>query len=311
MNQNYCSKNLQNQSQMAVNVCQTDTLYVNSDALAIGGYAGEASQGTYATAVGSCAGQYQQGIYGVALGRFAGWTQQGNDAVAIGGAAGKVVQGYACVAVGTDAGLENQQPCAVAIGANAGFRTQGNYAIAIGYQAGLQNQPPNSIILNATGGDLPSYTQSSALYIAPIRAMTSGTASSLLAYNTSTNEVQSAVNITMAGTIAAASYFSTSDARLKSNVRPVPPVLEKVKSLRPVQFDWKNDGRPDYGFIAQDFFTKMDFLQDAHNFKGEAFPKDKNGSDVFYTMEYPKITAILCKAIQELTERVESLERAK
>jgi len=45
-----------------------------------------------------------------------------------------------------------------------------------------------------------------------------------------------------------------SDSALKQNVTHLLPVLDQVKALRPVVWNWKGeaDGRQEYGFIAQE-----------------------------------------------------------
>ncbi len=69
----------------------------------------------------------------------------------------------------------------------------------------------------------------------------------------------------------------TSDARLKSNILPFAPILDKLVKLQPVHFDWKTEQYPDYhfglgrnaGLIAQDVekvFPEMVSV-DAHGFK--------------------------------------------
>ena len=197
----------------------------------------------------------------------------------------------------------------IAIGYEAGFTGQQNGAIAIGRYAGRTNQIQNSIIINASGTDVGGTTASSC-YISPIRTVVTGTTSSnIMVYDTTTKEVQTASTLTFAGDITALSYFSSSDIRLKTNIQSFPPVLEKVRRLDPVQFDWKNSGKPDYGFLAQQFYKEFDFLKEAHNYHGEEFPRDTDGKDIYYSMEYQKVTAILCKAIQELDAKVDKLQK--
>lgn len=56
------------------------------------------------------------------------------------------------------------------------------------------------------------------------------------------------------GVSQAAGAFSRvlSDARLKTDIRPAPPALDRVRSIRHVIFRWKATGRIDYGVLAQD-----------------------------------------------------------
>lgn len=52
--------------------------------------------------------------------------------------------------------------------------------------------------------------------------------------------------------LTAAYFNSTSDARLKSNIRPIDNARARMKLLRGVLFNWKEDGRADAGVIAQE-----------------------------------------------------------
>ena len=203
------------------------------------------------------------------------------------------------IAIGNKAGQIYQASGAIAIGHQAGITGQGLYSIAVGQYAGRTNQSANSIVINASGTDVVG-TTSGSCYVAPIRSVATGSSQgSILVYDSVNKEIQSASTLTFSGTIAATSYRSTSDIRLKTNIQSFPSVLEKVKRLEPVQFDWKLSGKPDYGFIAQQFYREFDFLSSAHEYVGEESPLQ------YYSMEYSKITAILCKALQEMEEKNE------
>jgi hypothetical protein len=134
-------------------------------------------------------------------------------------------------------------------------------AIAIGAYAGSTFQNDYSIVINATGTDLNT-GQASSLYIAPIRTIETGSAGSLLAYNTTSKEIQYASSVTMSGSISASAYYSSSDARLKKNLQPFPSVLEHLRNIQPCRFTWKSNDKPDYGFITQQqFLINLNFLK--------------------------------------------------
>ena len=169
--------------------------------VAMGASAGKTTQGNYSVAIGYNAAQTSQGGQSVAIGYNAGGTSQGGSnvavgygagantqtiyAVAIGLNAGGMLQGRSSVAIGRNAGANTQTQYAIAIGESAGQYNQGQFAIAVGYNAGLNNQPASSIILNATGNAFTA-TNTNAVYVTPIRI---STATSVLYYNTLTNEV--------------------------------------------------------------------------------------------------------------------------
>ena len=98
---------------------------------------------------------------------------------------------------------------------------------------------------------------------APLTVNSNGT----VAINNTNNPNTYAVNINGALTVQSTSgtytlgqngsgWLSTSDARLKEHVTPIPHALDKVLSLRGVEFDWNRKslapGKHDLGVVAQD-----------------------------------------------------------
>jgi hypothetical protein len=98
-------------------------------------------------------------------------------------------------------------------------------------------------------------------------------------------------------TSSATGYVTSSDYRLKENVKTLPNGLDRLNSLKPVQFDWKTDGVTSEGFLA-------------HEVK-EVFPyavKGEKDDEEMQSMDYGRITPLLVKAIQELSAEVEELK---
>lgn len=54
------------------------------------------------------------------------------------------------------------------------------------------------------------------------------------------------------GNITASAYYYSSDESLKKNIETLGGSLDKVRQLRGVSFNWKEDGRADLGVIAQE-----------------------------------------------------------
>ena len=103
------------------------------------------------------------------------------------------------------------------------------------------------------------------------------------------------------GKIEGASFNATSDRRLKGNVSSLGSTLDKINQLEPVQYEWKNSGDKDFGFIAQDFYKIFPDLT-PKGLQGEE-PMDEKGLPKYYTIDYGKITCFLTKAIQELSKQ--------
>jgi hypothetical protein len=104
----------------------------------------------------------------------------------------------------------------------------------------------------------------------------------------------SALNLTSTGILTT----STSDRRLKENIRPLRQSLEKVLELRGVLFQWKQDSpKADrIGFIAQDVeqvLPELVFTNPTDGFKG---------------VNYAEMTAVLAEAIEEQQLQISTLE---
>jgi hypothetical protein len=97
-----------------------------------------------------------------------------------------------------------------------------------------------------------------------------------------------------------------SDARLKTNVQTLSNSLDKLLQLQPVEFDWK-EITPQYewfvekgithsiGFIAQQVLTVIPELV-------------LSRGDGYYTIDYPKINALLVEGIKEQQVFIDEVE---
>ena len=90
------------------------------------------------------------------------------------------------------------------------------------------------------------------------------------------------------------SLVETSALRYKENVQDLEDT-SKVMQLRPVTFNWKKDQKHDIGLIAEEVAKLYPELVES---------KDGEVQGIKYT----KLTAILIKAVQDLSSRITSLE---
>ena len=114
---------------------------------------------------------------------------------------------------------------------------------------------------------------------------------------------KNAIEITQTGVLKCnVAWQVGSDRKLKENIIPLGDnTLEKVLQLNPVRFTLKDDKekKDRIGFIAQEV--------------EELYPEyvtvsvDNEGEETRY-LDYSQMVSILCKAIQELTKKVEMLE---
>ena len=199
----------------------------STNSVAIGNEAGNNNQGGNSVAIGNDAGVVDQSGNSVAIGNEAGNNTQGGNSVAIGYKAGNVDQSGNSVAVGTDAGQVSQGANSVAIGLQAGFSSQGIFCIAIGDNAGYSNQPDYSVAIGS--GATPS---------APYEIRL-GDASN---------------NVVIPGPCDALTFNTTSDARYKENICDLENSLEKICSIRGVEYNWTSDENlvKHSGVIAQE-----------------------------------------------------------
>jgi hypothetical protein len=108
-------------------------------------------------------------------------------------------------------------------------------------------------------------------------------------------------------TLANGTSCSRSDARLKTNIKTIEDALSKIMKLNPVEFDWL-ESAPHYdnyrqlgqlhsiGFIAQEVRAIVPEVVDLQG----------NG---YYSIDYPKLNALLVEGIKEQQVFIEELEK--
>lgn len=99
-------------------------------------------------------------------------------------------------------------------------------------------------------------------------------------------------------------YGTSSDYRLKTNISPMIGALNAVSALKPCTYEWKVSGLGGEGFIAHE-------LQEVipHAVMGEKDAVNEDGSIRPQGIDYGKIVVHLVAAIQELTAKVDELEK--
>ncbi len=100
---------------------------------------------------------------------------------------------------------------------------------------------------------------------------------------------------------SACAFATYSDARLKENIVNLPSQWENIKSLRPVEFDFKRGGHQ-IGFIAQEF-------ENVYPDAVSSAPSEENPEEERLTITgWSKTEAYLVKALQEAITKIETLE---
>tara|TARA_A100001515_G_C4515389_1_gene191577 strand:- start:339 stop:797 length:459 start_codon:yes stop_codon:yes gene_type:complete len=100
------------------------------------------------------------------------------------------------------------------------------------------------------------------------------------------------------GSVYASANSYSSDIRLKENIEDCEPMLEKLKQVRIVDFDWKDNAGPEgrqRGVIAQEIEP--------------IFPELIHQPKEYKEFLKSEMTPILVKAIQEQQEQIETLQK--
>ncbi len=98
------------------------------------------------------------------------------------------------------------------------------------------------------------------------------------------------------GNVKAAAFIYSSDRRLKTDIATLANVDAKLNALNGVSFVWKDSGRKDIGFIAQDVERILPEL--VHT-----------GNNDLKSVEYGNITALLVEGYKYQKSRADSLEK--
>ena len=97
---------------------------------------------------------------------------------------------------------------------------------------------------------------------------------------------------TITGVSTASSHVSSSDRRLKKNIRVIKDCLGKVKKIRGVNFTWIKDGSKDFGVIAQEIEKVAPFAV-------------KESDDGMKKVDYGRLAPLFIQSIKEQQQIIE------
>jgi hypothetical protein len=101
-------------------------------------------------------------------------------------------------------------------------------------------------------------------------------------------------DVLITGITTSTDFNSSSDIRLKENVKPIDNSLSKLSDLTGVSFVWKKTGSPSIGVIAQDV--------------EKVFPELVGGFES-KTVNYNGLIGVLIEAVKELSNEVNELKK--
>ena len=126
-----------------------------------------------------------------------------------------------------------------------------------------------------------------------------------IAFRDSGAEIGS-INCTGSSSVA---FNTSSDYRLKENIKPMSDVWDKIKALKPVNFTWKKapSDPPHDGFIAHEL---QEIYPQAVSGEKDGMFKRADGSEEIdpQGVDYGKLSTLLAKGLQEAIAKIETLE---
>jgi hypothetical protein len=104
---------------------------------------------------------------------------------------------------------------------------------------------------------------------------------------------------------ASASYNTSSDYRLKTNLEPISNGIERIKQLPVYRFNWKTNesGNKVDGFVAHEVTP---IVREAIH--GEKDAVDADGNPIYQGIDQSKIVPLLTAALKEAITKIEVLE---
>ncbi len=96
--------------------------------------------------------------------------------------------------------------------------------------------------------------------------------------------------------------FSTSDIRLKENIKPVLDSLDKLSKLNGVEFDWRKENESIHGYKGHDIGV---IAQEIKDVLPEAVRENETG---YLSVRYEKIVPLLIEAIKDQQKQIDELK---
>jgi hypothetical protein len=183
-----------------------------------------------------------------------------------------------------------------------------NTATDVGFiQAMVNGVSYNNLLLNARGGNVLIGTTTDAGYtlnvVGNAQFIKSSTSTAMVVglSGVTGSIIRFSYNGGFVGSISTdgsnTAYNTSSDYRLKEQVRPIDNPLEKVLKLNPVNFKYKNSNTVQDGFIAHEIQEILPYLVTG----------EKDGEQM-QEVDYSKLTPILIAAIKEQQVQIQELK---
>lgn len=103
---------------------------------------------------------------------------------------------------------------------------------------------------------------------------------------------------------SATTYATSSDERLKEDIRPLEGALDKIQEIKARSFKWKVDGKEDHGFIAQELHQVVHTAV----LVGDEAPDENGILQSPWSVDPSKLVVLLVGAIQEMKKEIDTLK---
>ena len=161
---------------------------------------------------------------------------------------------------------------------------------------------PSAVVLTNASGTANGLTANIANFINVTDDTTTNASRYLIFANGTSGAITEQVSSTKlffnpsTGLLTSTDYNSSSDKRLKKNIKTVESALDKVIALRGVSFNWEEGGAKSIGLIAQE----------AEKVIPEIVLQDENG---YLGIKYNNLIGVLVEAIKEQQEQINTLKK--
>ena len=161
---------------------------------------------------------------------------------------------------------------------------------------------PSAVVLTNASGTASALTANIANFINVTDDTTTNASRYIIFANGTSGAITEQVSSTKlffnpsTGLLTSTDYNSSSDKRLKKNIKTVESALDKVIALRGVSFNWEEGGAKAIGLIAQE----------AEQVIPEIVLQDENG---YLGIKYNNLIGVLVEAIKEQQEQINTLKK--
>lgn len=173
-----------------------------------------------------------------------------------------------------------------------GVGVSGNVYAGNVYTSGIFNSVTGLPLSGGGGGTIGilNDTITNATYF-PMLSISSNSGSTLA--NTYTSNTKLTFNPST-GTLSSTVFNSLSDENKKTNIKLIDNALEITENLNGVTFEWKDNGLPSAGLIAQD----------VEKYLPQLILNTQDGK----SLNYDGVIGVLVEAVKNLSQRIKELE---